>query len=413
MKRFLCVLFTVLCAFSTFGCSGFYDAPEPFRYYEYRSKSVFGNGITFIAAVRGGDEKKALDEMYELAEDINSDMSLTLSSSALSMFNSLGEGQEYFDGYASERVEVSRRTYELIEHSLSFYEDTYGLFNIAVYPLTKLWNVDAEGIGRYGQFGGEQPPELPSEETVEYTRKACEITHLKTMCDDGKYYIYKTHPGMMIDLGAVAKGYAADECIKIAKKHGVTSALINISGNLCLMGKWYHPQYRRYVPWELGVIAPRPRGVISETMCALSVGGDRTLVTSGDYERYYVTQSGSKTVYVPHIVNGVSGFPLGVVRGADGFENSADHIVSATIICNDSATADAYATAVCLMDRETAVRFLVERKLHGILVTQDERMCLVGVTESDENGDEYFIRKDGDNAVNGYKRYAIEEYSVE
>ena len=79
------------------GCSrGYYDDLPAFKYYAQCNKEVFGTGITFRAAVRGGNENKALEDMLALMEDINSEMSLTLSSSAISKFNALG-----FDGSAT------------------------------------------------------------------------------------------------------------------------------------------------------------------------------------------------------------------------------------------------------------------------------------------------------------------------
>ena len=409
-KRAVHWILAVLLAMSAGAASGCADGASD-ALYATRTKRVFGNGITFTAAVRGGNEQAALDEMDRLMEDINSDASLTLSGSALRAFNDCGKDMP-IHGYESPDFEISRYTYEIIEKSLAYYEDTNGAFNIAVFPLTKLWGVDAESLGRWHALSGaESPPPLPSREAVEECAAYCDLGHLRLFSENGKYYIAKTHPNLQIDLGAVAKGYAADQCIAIAEKHGVESALINISGNICLLGEWFHPEKKRYVRWEVGVVAPENGGMFGD-MCALSVGKNKTLVTSGTYIRYYVSRPEDGSLCVPHIVDGRTGLPLGLIATDTGYVAAADHIISATVICEDSAKADAYATAVCLMPREDAVAFLRSRGLHAVLVTADNRMCLVGVTESDESGYEYFVYKTGADAYNAYKKYAVEEYAV-
>ncbi len=409
IKRIVLILISLLFAVSAAGCGGYSDSPKAFKYYRFADKRVFGNAITFSAAVRGGNEQAALNEMLELMEDINSDMSLSLSSSALSRFNALGAG-ESAAGYESERVEISADTYEVILKATEYYADTDGLFNIAAYPLVKLWHVDTDGLNEYGFPSPTAPPELPEYDAVLNTLGSCDLSNLKTLSENGKFYIYKTHPYLQIDLGAIAKGFAADKCIEIAERNGVSSALIDISGNICVMGEWYHPDEKKYVPWVLGITSPRPRNGFGGSMCALSAGRDKTLVTSGDYERYVLYGSDENTLYVPHIVSTVSGMPLGVTYSGEKYANTDNHIISATIICGDSCKADAYATAVCLMNADNAVKFLSERGLHAVLVTADNRMCLVGVTESDNSGDEFFTAK---NEFGGYKSYKIEEYAVE
>ncbi len=390
------------------GCSrGYYDDLPAFKYYAQCNKEVFGTGITFRAAVRGGNENKALEDMLALMEDINSEMSLTLSSSAISKFNALG-----FDGsapYLSEKIEISKSAYDLITKCLVYSEDTDGLFNIAVEPLAELWNVHTEGLNKYSMCLPSEAPPPPGFAKAKEVAAHCKSSNLRLEENNGKCYIYKTDPELKIDLGAVAKGYAADECIKIAKANGVESALINISGNICVLGEWYHPEEKKYVKWAVGVTSPRPRGGFGGDMCALSVPANKTLVTSGDYVRYYQTPVGEELLCVPHIVNSNTGLPLGIEFDGGGYKQLTSHIVSATLVCEDSAKADAYATAVCLMEPSNAVEFLRARGINGILATQDGRMLLVGITESDESGEEYFIQKD---TYSSYKKYSVEEYSV-
>lgn len=398
----LAILGVLLCVL--YGCTA---APSDSLLDGYEScrKQVFGNGIVFSASVRGGDTRAALQEMQTLFEEIEADMSLSKADSALSKFNALGAGEQPSNAYESERVRVSRHTYETVLRAMAFYEETQGAFNVAVYPLSRLWHIDTDGLNRYTFAPVDECPAPPAYEEVLQTIDACDIRRLHCEENDGAYYLYKTDPRLQIDLGAVAKGYAADECIRIAKAHGVRSAIIDVSGNISLLGEWYRPAQKAYTPWNIGVTAPRPARGLGGNVCALGVSADKTLVTSGDYERFYVTRSGGNELWVPHIVNGKTGLPLGVAYTGDQYVNTGDHIISATVICNDSAKADAYATAVCLLGKSEGAAFLRAHGMRGLLITADNVMCLVDVNEQSEEGEVYFTLK---NEYAAYTRYTLE-----
>ncbi|MDE7395035.1 MAG: FAD:protein FMN transferase [Clostridiales bacterium] len=406
-KTIICIL---LAALLIAGCTPIPDENDPFAYYAVLPREVFATGIEFYAAVRGGDEQAALSEMSQLMDDLNSDMSLTLSSSALSRFNALGAGVEDSGDYQSAPIEISAETYAVIERARVFYGQTNGAFNIAVRPLTALWHVDNEGIGEY-MYGVELPP-IPSYDEVTELLVHCDLNDLHTETDEGKYYIYKTDPLLRIDLGAIAKGYAADRCVAIAKAHGVESALINISGNICVVGEWYHPKKKVYVRWDIGVNAPRPRGGFAGEACALSVPADCTVVTSGDYRRYITALQGDTVLYLSHIVNGVSGLPQGIAYDSanNAYVQQTDFVVSAVIFTDDSTKADAYATAACLMSYEQAIAFLREHNTGGILFTEDKRIAFIGITESDESGKAYVTQKE---VYSAYRSCTVEEYALD
>ena len=391
------------------GCTSEADVNDPFAYYSVLPREVFATGIEFYAAVRGGNEQQALSEMSALMDDLNSDMSLTLSSSALSTFNALGFDEEPTIDYESERVKISAETYAVVTRAQEIYAETGGIFNIAVRPLTALWCVDNEGLSEYSPFGTVQPP-IPSFEEVTMALSHCDLTHLHTAEEGGAYYLYKTDPKLQIDLGAIAKGYAADRCAQIARANGVESALINISGNICVVGEWYHPQKKAYTRWDVGVNAPRPRGGFAGEALALSLPADCTVVTSGDYRRYIVGLVGDTPLYLSHIVSGKSGLPQGVRYNGSAYVQETDFVVSAVIFTDDSTTADAYATAACLMPYEEAIAFLQAHHTGGILFTEDKRIAFIGITERDESGRAYVTQKD---AYGGYRAYTVEAYALE
>lgn len=386
----------VLAAFLICGC-----AKAPASHYKRSVREVFADGIEFSAAVRGGNEDAALAEMSKLMDDLNSDMSITLSSSALARFNASTDADATF--------EVTAETHAVLLRALDFYEKTGGVFNIAVPSLSALWHVDTEGLSQYSAFGGELAPPPPSYEEVVARVEHCDLHCLRLTESDGKYTISKTDPLLKIDLGAIAKGYAADRCAEIVKKHNVESALINVGNNIYVVGEWFHPKQEIYVRWEIGVTAPRPRGGFAGEVCALSVPSDYTVVTSGDYRRYVLMPQDDTVLYVSHIVNGKTGLPQGIAYDGVHYVQKTDFVVSAVLLGSDSTKADAFATAACLMDYDEAVAFLRAQHCRGILFTEDKKMALVGVSES---GDEevFFTQKD---VYNAYCDYTIEEYSLD
>ena len=391
-NRVLLALFSVVLTAAPL-CGCFYNADDsPLKYYVRCDKEVFASGITFTAAVRGGDEQAALNDMLALMDEIDCEMSLTKADSALSKFNGVCD--------TTTRVKISQNLYELVRLSVEYYDVTGGKLNIAVYPLVKLWGLTGDTID-----GAHEA--LPTSAEIAELLPHCNPHGIVLEEKDDGYYMSKLDPHLKIDLGAVAKGYAADKCVEIANAHGAESALVNIGGNVSLLGEWYHPTKKRYVRWEVGVIAPRPRGGITD-LCALSVSAG-TLVTSGDYMRYYVVERGETQLYVPHIVDGESGLPLGITVTPAGYENASDFVISATVISLSSCDADAYATALCLMGYDGAVEFMLERGLHGIILTTDKRAAFVGVSTGEADANEYLVYKD---EYSGYKNYEVEEFTV-
>lgn len=402
MKKYV-ALFCALCLLLPCGC-GARASSDILEGYKSVRRTVFGGGIVFTASVRGGDETGALKSMSDALDALDAEINVSSEKSALFAFNAMGQNEPYTPDYVGERVPVTKVTYDLVQKALVLSEQTGGRFTVAALPLVKLWHVDTAGLNAYAYADASQTPAPPTEAEIQDVLPVCDAAYLICGERDGVYYLQKTHPALQIDLGGIAKGYAADLCIQIAKAHNVTSALIDIGGNIALLGQWYKPNEKAYGHWNIGVTSPRPAFTNGGTVCALGVSADMSLVTSGDYERYYTALSGGGQVRVPHIVNVQTGLPLGVERTADGtYANARDYVVSATVLSGDSAAADAYATAVCLMGADEGARFLAERGVRGILLTADGKMKLVGVAE-EGSGEAYFALTD---TYGGYRHYEL------
>jgi FAD:protein FMN transferase len=167
---------------------------------------------------------------------------------------------------------------ELIKLALKVSEESDGAFDITVAPLVELW-------GFY-----ERNPRLPREREIRDSLKNVGYQHLSL--SNGK--LTKDNEGTRIDLGGVAKGYALSEAIKVLKKEGVASALIDAGGDVYALGK------RGRKLWKVGIRNPRGEDVLGYVeVDNLAVMG------SGDYERFFIQEN--KRYH--HIFNPQTGYP--------------------------------------------------------------------------------------------------------
>lgn len=151
-----------------------------------------------------------------------------------------------------------------------------------------------------------------------------------------------------LDLGGIAKGYAGDVCMDLLRQHGVQEAVLNLGGNVAVMGDR---------TFRIGI--RDPHGSAGESVGVISVT-QGNVVTSGAYERFIMVDGEAR----PHILDGKTGLP------ADS------GILSATAICKDGALADAAATAMFVMGVEEALAFAERAGIDAILITDDQKIYL-------------------------------------
>ena len=160
--------------------------------------------------------------------------------------------------------------------------------------------------------------------------------------------------GQRVDLGGIAKGYIADRLCGFFRDKGVSSALIDLGGNLAVVGKAPSGE-----PWRLGLQHPlKPRGEYFAVVSA----SDESVVTSGPYERYF--ESGG--VRYHHIFDTKTGYPADSDLG------------SVSVVSKSSADADAYCTALFVMGLDKSLEFLrSHREINAVLVSKDGRSVFV------------------------------------
>ncbi len=236
-------------------------------------------------------------------------------------------------------VVVSRDTFTVLEAAAHYSRITDGAFDVTIWPLVTLW-----GIGT-----GEET--VPSIDRMEAARDLVDHTRLSLRPTTREVHL--ATPGMGVDVGAIAKGYAADEAERILREAGVEKALLDFGGNILVIGS--RPDGS---PWRIGVQRPDAERT---QFIGIVHAVDRTIVTSGPYERFF-EQDG---VRYHHILDPATGYPA-----SSGLEQ-------VTIIARRSMDADALSTSVFIMGIERGVA-LVEslEDVEAIFVTEDREVHL-------------------------------------
>jgi thiamine biosynthesis lipoprotein len=211
-------------------------------------------------------------------------------------------------------VAVSGELITVLSRALFFAEITGGAFNPAVGPLVAVWNIGAENA------------RLPEEHEI--AAALALVNHRDVVVDAANQTVYLKREGMRLDLGGIAKGYAADELVTILKEADVRRAVIDLGGNIYAHGSKTPTQ-----KWRIGIQNPlSPRG----EYLAVEEAADKTLVTSGVYERFFEENG----ICYHHILDPKTGYP------ADS------GLLSVTVIAENSLDADALSTALFVLGYE-------------------------------------------------------------
>ena len=287
-----------------------------------RSTSFFAMDTHMTVRITGGS-----DELLKAAEDevrtLENLISVTLDTSEIHQLNATGE------------TRISYETALLLGKALELCRETDGALDISVYPLVREWGFTT---GEY---------HVPSEEVIRSLLKYVDYTALGLDSD-----IMTLPAGMAIDLGSIAKGYAGDRICQLLRDGGVTSAILDLGGNIQTIGKKQDGS-----PWRVAIQSPTD----SDYAGILTVS-DEAVVTSGGYQRYFKDENGHVWW---HIIDPETGYPA---------ENG---LLSVTIVGGEGVRCDALSTALFVMGEEDAIQFRQEHPdFEMILITDDNRLLI-------------------------------------
>ncbi|WP_052676064.1 FAD:protein FMN transferase [Paenibacillus sp. IHBB 10380] len=234
-------------------------------------------------------------------------------------------------------VKVSDETFKVVSKALDYTERSKGGFNLAIGSLVSLWNIGHEGA------------HVPTADQIADAMKV--IDYKNVTLDADKKEIYLSEKGMSIDLGAIAKGYAADKIVEYLQDKGFKSAIVDLGGNVFAMGKKPGDQL-----WTIGIQDPNesrgnPIGNIHVN--------NQTIVTSGIYERFFVEDG----KHYHHLLDSKTGFPID------------NNLSSLTILTDKSIDADGLSTSVYALGIEEGLKF-IENLEHteALFITKDKKI---------------------------------------
>lgn len=221
-------------------------------------------------------------------------------------------------------VTVDAAMIDFLEYCKELYAITSGKTNIMLGSVLKIWHLCREDASR--DFGYLDPQYLPTEAELGEAAKHTSIDLL--VIDREASTVYISDPEASIDVGAIAKGYAVDVLYQRLKAEGANSVVLNIGGNIRSIGVDPNGD-----TWEVGITNP-DKSSDESLLCRIKMG-DASLVTSGNYERYFI----SNDVKYHHIIDPGTNMP-------------AAYFSAISIIAQNSALADALSTALFCMSYE-------------------------------------------------------------
>ena len=264
-------------------------------------------------------------QMFQKLKGIEQAFSVNLPDSAVSQINQSA-------GIAP--VVVPQEVIYVLQEALRIAERTSGAFDPTIGPLVNLWDI-----------GGDNS-QVPSREAIDHARSLVDWRLVEIDSQRGTVYLPKQ--GMALDLGGIAKGYAADELVAMAQEAGIQQALFDLGGNIYAFGTKADG-----TPWRVGVKDPAQPG--GSPALALAVQ-DRSVVTSGMYERFFEQEG----IRYHHILNPTTGYPVW------------NDIQSVTIVSKSSLLADALSTSVFVLGREKGLALLESEDAEGVIIGEDK-----------------------------------------
>ena len=316
-KRKVKFLAAALAAILLTGCKNYSEA-------DIKTTEFFAMDTYISISAYGENAENALDNCRKEIKALDSGLSVTNADSEIYRINQS----------AGKAVNLSDDAAKIITAALELSEKTGGALDISLYPVIREWGFTT---GEYG---------IPSENDL--TELLKNTGYERISCDDTVLTLPKN---FQIDLGALAKGYGSDRAVQILKEKGITSALVNLGGNIALLGS--KPDGSA---WSVGVQNP-----FGEGYACIVKARDKYIVTSGNYQRYF-EENGKRYC---HIIDPKTGCPV---------DNG---LASVTVIGGSGLICDGLSTALFVMGEEEAKTFWREQgDFEMIIVTEDKRVLV-------------------------------------
>ncbi|NLE26067.1 MAG: FAD:protein FMN transferase [Clostridiaceae bacterium] len=308
--------------------------------YSYEFLGAFDTVIQFMGYAKSPDEFEAMVEIGQARF-----MELNKLYDIYNDYDGINNIKFINDNAGIKPVEVQQEIIDLIQFSKEWYNKTNGKCNIALGSVLSIWH-------DYRDAGIEDPQEanIPPLETLNEAMKFTDIN--KVIVDHDNNTVYLEDRNMRLDVGAVAKGFATEIVTNELIDKGYTSFIISSGGNVRTVGE---PMDSSRKKWGIGIQDPdgNPNDPDEPSLDILYLN-DRSLVTSGDYQRFYEVD-GKK---YHHLIDPLTLMP-------------ADHFRAVSIISNDSGIADFMSTTIFLTPYEEGLTLVESLGIDAIWVMKD------------------------------------------
>lgn len=291
-------------------------------------------GTLVTVTLYESDAGKA-DDIFSYIYELDSEISRYTDGSYIDMIN---------DSAGISPVPVPDEIYSLIESTVVMAEETEGLFNPAIGPLTALWGI------------GTEDARIPSDDEIASVLPLLDWRSI--ILDDEERSVFLKEKGMSLDLGAVGKGWAADMVQGYLESLSIEHAIVNLGGNILLVGGKEDGS-----GWNVGIKDPENT---SSVFMRLSIE-DGTVITSGGYQRY-IEKDG---VIYHHILDSRTGYPF------------TTDILSATVINPSGMLGDMLSTVLFAAGSEKAEAIASLHGVRAILKLEDGRIIDTDSTEGE------------------------------
>ena len=318
------------------------------------SRTGFAFDTVVTITIYDKQKTDALEHCLALCEKYESLFSTTLEGSEVWKIN-------HADGTATA---VSYDTASLIQSALYYCEQSKGILDLTLRPVAEEWDISgqmeqADALADYEYY-------IPSEHTlsellehVNYKNVLItdavgnEIEYCDTLSEDNSYFVTLKDAQSAIDLGFIAKGYIADRLKAYLLSEGIDCGIISLGGNILLIGT--KPDGS---PYSVGI--QRPFGAANEVITTIRQN-DTSVVSSGCYERYFMTDEHKKdrTIY-HHIFDTTTGCPV------------QNDLLGVTILSDSSMEGDALSTYCYLLGLEKGMEYIQSlENVEALFVTKD------------------------------------------
>lgn len=289
---------------------------------------------TFVSVIADGrDAERVLDKTIVEMKRLEALLSAHAEGSDIYRINNAAGGQ----------VSVSAETIAVLEVAEEVFRRTNGAFDVTIGAVLRLWGF------------GTDARQVPTAAELLSAMNGVGFTNVEFSREER--WVRLKHPATRLDLGGVAKGYIVDRAIEFIASQGIRHAVVDAGGDVRVMGgRPQTPRWRGARKARVGVQDPVNR----ERLTAVVSVMDGAVLTSGDYERYFIADGLRYT----HIIDPRTGSP---VRG----------LSSVTIVTSKAAVADALATAVMVLGKEAGLA-LVEGwdGVEALLITAEQEFIM-------------------------------------